>query len=82
VEGFTNKKRGWFQMSAGIPYNLNDDTSNVAKLITGRKLTIKVKTGKKQDGSDQNDICGVHPYTWVDPDTVQDEKLELDGDFL
>jgi hypothetical protein len=66
ANNFNNKKRQWFQISAGIPYNLLDDNGNVAKLILNRKLTIKVKTGQNRDGKDQNEICGVHPYNWND----------------
>jgi len=79
ADNFNNKKRRWFQESAGIKYNLADSNDSVAKLIINRKLTVKVKTGKKQDGSEQNDICGVHPFNWTDGG-ADDKRLDLDLD--
>ena len=67
ADNFNTKKRRWFQASAGLPFQLNDSNESIAKLIVNRKLTIKVKTGKNRDGKEQNEIVGVHPYNWVDP---------------
>ena len=75
ADNFNNKKRRWFQESAGVPYSLNDSTDNVAKLIANRKLTIKVKTGKNRDGKEQNEIVGVHPYNL-------ELDLDLDKEYL
>jgi len=81
ADNFNNKKRRWFQASAGVPYNLSDSNENVAKLIAGRKLTIKVKTGKDREGKERNEIIGVHSYNWTDDKKVDDNKLDLDSDL-
>jgi len=85
AENFNNKKRRWFQESAGIPYYLNDTHDNVAKLIVNRKLTIKVKTGKNRDGKEVNEIVGVHPYNWVSTKSIisqSDLTSDLDDNYL
>ena len=77
---FNNKKREWFQKSAGLQYSLNDDYLVVAKQIVNRKVIIKVKPVKDNQGKDRNDVCGVHPYSWMIPKA---ENLNLDlGDDL
>jgi len=82
AENFNNKKRRWFQASAGMPYSLNDNYQEVAKLIVNRKLTIKVKTGKDRDDKDRNEIVGVHPYNWK-PKNEDSEPSEpsINSDF-
>lgn len=89
AENFNNKKRRWFQTSAGIPFELNDSNENVARWIVGRKLTIKVKTGKNRDGKEQNEICGVHPYNWMNSESGSESgsgsvnaEPDMDDTFL
>lgn len=78
ADNFNNKKRKWFQESAGIQYSLEDNNEIVAKSIVNRKITIKVKTAKDNQGVDRNEIIGVHPYNWM-PENPN-EKLKLPDD--
>ena len=80
ADNFNTKKRRWFQASAGLPFQLNDSKDSIAKLIVNRKLTIKVKTGKNRDGKEQNEIVGVHPYNWTDPNKNQ-QTPDVDDDL-
>jgi hypothetical protein len=79
---FTNVKRQAFQKSAGLEYSMNDSNDVVAKMMTNKKVTIKVKTGKNQDGKEQNEICGVHPYTWNPDQNLEIEPPDMDENFL
>ena len=83
-DSFTNQIRRWFHNSVGIPFNLYDTKENIAKLIVNKRLIIKVKTGKNRDDKDQNDICGVHPFNWVNPaeSSVTPPDSEIDDTFL
>jgi len=77
-DNFNNTKRRWFQVSAGLPYSLEDSKENVAKLIVNRKLTVKVKTGKNRDGKEQNEIVGVHPYNWKPKSESGEPNIDSD----
>lgn len=73
---FNNKKRKWFQESAGVPYTLDDNNDLIAKSILNKKVTIKVKTSKDNQDREINEVVGVHPYSWM-PENPN-EKLNLD----
>lgn len=78
ADNFNNTKRSWFQQSAGIQYSLEDDNATIAKLIVNKKVTIKVKTAKDNQGVDRNEIAGVHSYSWMPKNP--NEKLSLGND--
>ena len=86
AENFNNKKRRWFQESAGIKFELQQSPNAIAKAIAGKKVTIKVKNRKDDQDRDSNEIVGVHSFGWQ-PESANapagddiPETLDLDND--